>query len=142
MYSRITLVGLSLFICSQGVMAQTVGYGLAQANNCFGCHRIDASDGRKRLGPDFPLVAERYQGSAAAVPYLATRIRSGARGVWGAVPMPAQAQLSQADSELLAAWVLSLSGAPDVTAAPVKSDSTGAAGVQPTVDQENRNDSE
>ena len=116
MYFRIAALGAGLFIFCQGVSAQAVGYGLVQANNCVGCHRINENEGRKRLGPDFEVVSRRYQGSAAAIPYLASRIRSGARGTWGAVPMPAQSQVSQADAELLAAWVLSLSGDPEVGA--------------------------
>lgn len=113
---QIAAIGAGLFIFCQGVVAQTVGYGLVHSNNCTGCHRIDEKEGRKRLGPDFEVVARRYQGSAAAIPYLASRIRSGARGSWGAVPMPAQSQISQADAELMAAWVLSLSGDPGVGA--------------------------
>lgn len=116
MHFQIAAIGAGLFIFCQGVVAQTVGYGLVHSNNCTGCHRIDEKEGRKRLGPDFEVVARRYQGSAAAIPYLASRIRSGARGSWGAVPMPAQSQISQADAELMAAWVLSLSGDPDVGA--------------------------
>lgn len=87
-----------------------MGLELAQAKNCVACHRIDMTQGRKRLGPDFEIVSKRYQGSAAAINYLAGRIRNGSRGSWGAIPMPAQVQVSQPDAETLAAWVLSLSG--------------------------------
>lgn len=118
MYIRITLASVGLLMLSHMAHAQTIGLGLAQANNCVACHRVDESEGRKRLGPDFEVVSKRYQGNAAVIPHLAARIRSGSRGVWGAVPMPAQSHLAQEDAEQLAAWVLSLTGNPDVGSGP------------------------
>ena len=41
-----------------------------------------------------------------AAEYLANKIRKGGSGVWGAVPMPANNQVSEADAKKLAAWVL------------------------------------
>ena len=114
MYFRIAALATGLVVLSQGVIAQTVGLELAQANNCISCHRVDSAEGRKRLGPDFEIIARRYNGSAATAPYLVTKIRGGSRGSWGAVPMPAQSHVSKEDAERLATWVLSL--APDVDA--------------------------
>jgi len=34
------------------------------------------------------------------------KIVKGGSGVWGAVPMPANAQVSEADAKKLAAWIL------------------------------------
>lgn len=120
MYFRIAVlsIGLSLAVYTPAGAAQTVGIGLAQANNCVACHRVDDAEGRKRLGPDFEVVAKRYQGNAAAIPHLATKIRNGSRGAWGAVPMPAQSHVSQENAELLAAWVLSLAGDASVGSGP------------------------
>ena len=47
-------------------------------------------------------------GDAKAVDALATKIIKGGSGVWGAIPMPANTQVSEADAKKLAAWVLSL----------------------------------
>ena len=38
---------------------------------------------------------------------LADKIMKGGSGVWGAVPMPANPQVSPAEAKQLAAWVLS-----------------------------------
>ncbi len=84
--------------------AQTVGVDLAQANNCLACHQVD----RKRVGPAFELIAQRFAGQDGAADYLANSIRQGGRGRWGAVPMPAQPQVSPADAQAIAAWILSL----------------------------------
>ena len=45
------------------------------------------------------------------VDYLAGKIRGGGRGAWGAVPMPAQTQVSAEDARQLAEWILSLAPA-------------------------------
>jgi len=77
---------------------------LAAARQCLACHQLD----QKRVGPAFLLIRDRFLGDAAAIPYLAQSIRQGGRGRWGAVPMPAQPQVSQAEAEALAAWILNL----------------------------------
>ncbi|MFB0915047.1 MAG: cytochrome C', partial [Burkholderiaceae bacterium] len=38
---------------------------------------------------------------------LAAKIMKGGSGVWGAIPMPANPQVSAAEANILAAWVLS-----------------------------------
>lgn len=106
MYFRFSLAllfwaGLGLINSSA---AQTTGIDLAKSNNCLACHQVDS----KRVGPAFTLVAERFVGQDGAGTYLANVIRSGGRGRWGAVPMPAQPQVSPADAQLIAAWILSL----------------------------------
>jgi cytochrome c len=39
---------------------------------------------------------------------LAAKIIKGGSGVWGAVPMPANPQVSEAEAKKLAIWVLSV----------------------------------
>jgi cytochrome c len=80
--------------------------GLAQKNACMGCHAVD----RKLVGPSYQDVAAKYKGNKGASAALAAKIKTGGAGVWGQVPMPANPGLSDADSKLLADWVLA--GAP------------------------------
>ena len=75
---------------------------LAQGKGCLACHGID----KKILGPAFTDVAERYRNQNGAADILAERIRGGTQGAWGPVPMPANANVSSADAQALAAWVL------------------------------------
>ncbi len=77
---------------------------LATKNTCLGCHAAAA----KLVGPAYKDVAAKYKGKKPAE--LAASIKAGGSGKWGAVPMPAQAALSDADAKLLAEWVLA--GAP------------------------------
>lgn len=75
---------------------------LAQSKACMACHTID----KKRVGPAFKDIATRYGAQADASAKLAAKIRQGSRGTWGAVPMPANPGVSEADAKKLADWVL------------------------------------
>jgi cytochrome c551/c552 len=75
---------------------------LLAANACMGCHSID----KKIVGPAFKEVVAKYQGKADATSLVAHNIRAGGAGKWGPVPMPAFAQLSEAEVTALAQYVL------------------------------------
>jgi cytochrome c len=75
---------------------------LAKAKNCMACHAVD----KKLVGPSYKDVAKKYAGDAKAVDMLATKIMKGGSGVWGAIPMPANPQVNEADAKKLASWVL------------------------------------
>ncbi len=74
---------------------------LLSAQSCTACHGMK----QKLVGPGFAQVADKYQGKPDAVAYLANKIKAGGSGVWGAVPMPAQAQLSDEDARAIAEWL-------------------------------------
>ena len=76
---------------------------LAQAKNCMACHAV----GNKLVGPAYKDIAAKYKGDGAAVDRLAVKIMKGGVGVWGAIPMPANPQVSDAEAKKLAQWVLS-----------------------------------
>lgn len=75
---------------------------LATEKNCMACHAVD----KKLVGPSYKDVAAKYAGQKDAVDKLAVKIMKGGSGVWGPVPMPANAQVNEADAKKLAAWVL------------------------------------
>lgn len=79
---------------------------LAKKGACIACHTAN----NKMVGPAYKDIAKKYAGDANAPAYLAKKIRSGGSGVWGAVPMPPQASLSDAEISTLVDWVLA--GAP------------------------------
>ena len=76
---------------------------LAQKKNCMACHSVS----QKVIGPAYKEVAAKYAGQKDAVDKLAAKIIKGGAGVWGPVPMPANAQVNDAEAKKLAAWVLS-----------------------------------
>ena len=75
---------------------------LATSKNCMACHAVD----KKLVGPSYKDVAKKYAGDAKAADMLATKIVKGGSGVWGAVPMPANPQVSEAEARSLVKWVL------------------------------------
>ncbi len=80
---------------------------LAQAKSCMACHATD----KKLVGPAYKEVAAKYAGQKDAVTQLAERIQKGSvpgKGNWGAIPMPANPQVSADEAKQLATWVLSV----------------------------------
>ena len=77
---------------------------LAKKKNCMACHAID----KKLVGPSYKDVAKKYAGQKDAVDKLAVKVTKGGSGVWGAVPMPANPQVSEAEAKQLVQWVLGL----------------------------------
>jgi cytochrome c len=80
------------------------GLALIAKSDCLTCHKVD----EKIIGPTYRDVANKYENTAANIKLLAGKIIKGGSGVWGAVPMPANAQVNEAEAKKLAAWVLSL----------------------------------
>jgi cytochrome c len=70
---------------------------LLTKHTCLACHGVD----KKIVGPGFNEIAKK---NAGKVDYLAGKIKSGGSGVWGPIPMPAQA-LPEADAKVIAAWI-------------------------------------
>ncbi|AQV95976.1 MULTISPECIES: c-type cytochrome [Cupriavidus] len=79
---------------------------IANKNACMGCHQVD----KKLVGPAFKDVAAKYKGDKNALATLTKKVKSGGSGVWGPVPMPANAAVSDADLKTVVEWVLA--GAP------------------------------
>jgi cytochrome c len=77
---------------------------LAQKKNCMACHAVD----KKVLGPAYKDVAAKYAGQKDAVEKLSQKVIKGGAGVWGPVPMPANAQVSEAEAKQLVQWILTL----------------------------------
>ena len=77
---------------------------LAKAKNCLACHAVD----KKVVGPSYKDVAAKYAGQKDAADKLAAKIIKGGVGVWGQMPMPANAQVNEAEAKKLVAWILSL----------------------------------
>jgi cytochrome c len=76
---------------------------LATSKNCMACHAID----KKVVGPAYKDVAAKYKGDKTAADKLAAKVMKGGTGTWGAIPMPANPQVNEAEAKKLVAWVLS-----------------------------------
>jgi len=73
-------------------------------SDCFNCHAMN----RRVVGPSFMDVAARYRGENTALDDLASKVRLGSTGTWGAVPMLPHPQHSLAQTRQMVAWILEL----------------------------------
>ncbi|MCW5654418.1 c-type cytochrome [Hydrogenophaga sp.] len=74
---------------------------LLASNSCTACHGMT----QKIVGPGFNEIAAKHKGQDKLEAYLAVKIREGGVGVFGAVPMPPQPQLSAAEAAAIAKWI-------------------------------------
>jgi cytochrome c len=97
----------SLLVClTAGVLVSNVAMAnadLAKAKNCMACHAVAS----KLVGPSYKDVAAKYAGQKDAEDKLTQKVLKGGSGVGGATPMPANAQVSEAEARTLVKWVLS-----------------------------------
>jgi cytochrome c len=77
---------------------------LMKKNACNACHAID----KKVVGPSYKEVAAKYRGDAKAEAMLIDKVKKGGVGTWGQVPMPPNAQVSDADVKTLVKWILAM----------------------------------
>jgi cytochrome c len=75
---------------------------IASKNSCMGCHAMD----KKVVGPSYKDIAAKYKGQPDAVEKLVKKVKVGGGGVWGAVPMPGNNRISDADSKTVILWIL------------------------------------
>ena len=77
---------------------------MMKKDGCAACHSID----KKIVGPAYVDVAAKYKGDKDAVAKLTKKVKDGSTGVWGPIPMPPNAAVSQADATELVTWILTL----------------------------------
>jgi len=99
-FSTGALAVLAVFAASPAFAQQD----LAQKKNCMACHAV----AQKVIGPAFKDIAAKYAGQPDAVAKLVPKVMKGGSGVWGAVPMPANPQVTEAEAKQLVQWILTL----------------------------------
>lgn len=70
--------------------------------NCTSCHAVS----RKLVGPAYKEVAAKYQGQAGAADELVEKVKKGGSGVWGAIPMPPNPGVPDADVRAMVDWIV------------------------------------
>jgi cytochrome c len=87
------------------VVAQASGAanprGLLNSNSCTACHGVN----NRIVGPGFNEIAAKNKNRPDAIAYLVDKIKNGGAGVYGAIPMPAQPQVSDVDAKAMAEWI-------------------------------------
>jgi cytochrome c len=98
-----SLIALCVAVGTSFTIPAFANADLASKKNCLACHNAD----KKVIGPSYKEVAAKYAGQKDAADKLAQKILKGGSGVWGAVPMPANPQVNEAEAKTLATWILS-----------------------------------
>ncbi|MES2104810.1 MAG: c-type cytochrome [Pseudomonadota bacterium] len=96
------LIGAAMAVLASG--SAMANLELAKSKNCMACHAV----GNKVVGPAYKDVAKKYAGDKTAEDKLVQKVIKGGSGVWGAVPMPANPQVTEAEARTLVKWVLTL----------------------------------
>ena len=91
-------------LLAAGAVHADAGEDMLKKNGCTACHSID----KKLVGPPYVDVAAKYKGDAGAAAKLAEKVKKGGAGVWGAVPMPPNPSVSDADLKAMISYVLAL----------------------------------
>ena len=99
MKSRHLLAALALAALATPAFANLE---LAQKSGCTACHAVE----KRVVGPGYKEVAAKYKGNPKAQAMLEDKVKKGGMGVWGQIPMPANASVSDADIKTLVKWVL------------------------------------
>ena len=95
----------TLLFAAAGLVTATpalADMALATAKNCMACHAVD----KKLVGPSYKDVAAKYAGQQDAVEKLSAKVIKGGSGVWGPIPMPANAQVTPDEAKKLIAWIM------------------------------------
>jgi len=74
---------------------------LAKQHNCLSCHSVD----KKVVGPSYKDIAAKYKGQSVEAA-LIDKVKHGSKGVYGPIPMPANANVPDADVKTLVKWIL------------------------------------
>ena len=81
----------------------SAGRSLVTKYSCVSCHGMTT----KIVGPGYAEVAARYKDKVGGQDQLIAKIKHGGSGSWGAIPMPAQPQVSEEDVKTIAKWIMS-----------------------------------
>jgi cytochrome c len=98
------VLAVSTAALSLGVVATaSADLALATKSGCMACHQVET----KVVGPAYKDVAAKYKGQEGAVDMLSAKVKAGGAGVWGPVPMPPNAAVSDADIKTIVTWIMS-----------------------------------
>lgn len=84
--------------------AMLPGEKLIAKSDCIGCHNKT----QKVVGPAYVEIAAKYTDSDKDIAYLADKIISGGKGVWGEIPMTPHPTIAPDDAKEMVKYILTL----------------------------------
>lgn len=104
---KMMVLAASTAVLSLGAVANAAAddaVALATQRGCMACHQVET----KVVGPAYKDVAAKYKGQDGALDMLAAKVKAGGKDVWGPVPMPPNAHVSDEDIKAIVGWILTL----------------------------------
>lgn len=98
---RILSLTLLAALASAASLPALASAELARQHNCLSCHSVD----KKVVGPSYKDIAAKYKGQSVEAA-LIDKVKHGSKGVYGPIPMPANANVPDADVKALVKWIL------------------------------------
>lgn len=105
--------------------AEHEGFALMKGTDCMACHK----EKEKLLGPSFADIAAKYKNDKGIESILATRVKNGNVGVWGAVPMSPHPTLKDEDIIKMVKYILTVKGGVAPSKVELPSDGNQATGT-------------
>ena len=99
MKKQFLAIGVTTLLAATNALANA---DLAKSKNCMACHAVD----KKMVGPSYKDVSTKYAGQKGAEEQLVQKVLKGSKGVWGQIPMPPNANVSEAEAKTLVTWIL------------------------------------
>lgn len=108
MKTRYLIAAAAALSLSATAFAADNGEAIFKSNpSCVQCHALDNKT--KSLGPALKDISAKYAGDKGAQAKLEAKVRSGGKGSFGGMPMPATPKtVGDADIKAIVAWILSL----------------------------------
>src|SRR5690625_1171354 len=75
---------------------------ILQNNACFACHQVD----EKVVGRSYLEVAAQSSEDPGYADAWGQHIKEGSQSVWGAIPMPPTANVSDEDLPIIVDWIM------------------------------------
>ncbi|MFM0620381.1 c-type cytochrome [Paraburkholderia nemoris] len=89
-------------VCDVWPTEAVASQALAQKYSCVSCHQPNV----KVVGPSWNDIRARYGEDKGTAAQLVASIKDGSSGKWGAIPMPPQSRIPDADLQSIAQWLL------------------------------------
>jgi cytochrome c len=103
-FALLTLAALFAAGTAHAALDNAAAEAMMKKDGCAACHSVD----KRIVGPSYTEVAAKYKGDKDAVAKLSKKVKEGGSGVWGPVPMPPNAAVSNTDITDLVTWILAL----------------------------------
>ena len=99
-------IALAAFVSAPPALASME---LSDKYECSDCHRLELKKGqtkKKKEGPTYREIAEKYKGKKGIEKQLVDSIQKGSKGKWGKAEMDAEPDVPAKDAEAIAKWIM------------------------------------